>query len=522
MIPLPHGVHAAATLDGERTTPALAVERLTKRFGPTCALQDVSFSIASGHVHGLVGGNGSGKSTLIKILAGVHHAEPGGVVRIGGAAIDADAITPAIAMRSGLRFVHQDPAVFEELTVAENLAIGSAAGFPAPRGRIVWRRLRADAEEVLERFEIDARASDRLGDLRPAQRTMVAIARALRDRHDGGSVLVLDEPTASLPEHEVETLLDAVRRYSAAGETIVYVSHRLEEVLSIVDEVTVLRDGRHVMTRAAEGLGTDDLVAAIVGRTLDLEAPLGPGSAPGPVRLSVDGLAGGPLEDVSLEVRAGEIVGIAGLLGAGRSELLRMVFGAHERERGAMLLDGRPYAPASPAQAMRAGVAFVPEDRARDAAFPDLSVTANLSIVRLARYRRFIRLDKRAECADADRSIDEFGIRAPARDAPLSALSGGNQQKVVVARWLRRSPRLLLLDEPTQGVDVGARAELYDLIAAARAEGLAVLLVSSDLEELAHVCDRVLVLRDGRIAAHAEGTAVDAHHIAQLLHEDRR
>ena len=517
----PDGGAAAAIVDGERPGAALAVERLAKSFGPTRALDDVSFAVAPGRVHGLVGGNGSGKSTLIKILAGVHQGDPGGLLHVGGETIAADGMTPALAMGHGLRFVHQDPAVFLELTVAENLAIGSAAGFPARGGRIAWRELAARADAVLERFEVEARATDRLGDLRPAGRTMVAIARALQDRHDAGSVLVLDEPTASLPEHEVETLLEAIRRYAAAGETILYVSHRLEEVLAIVDDVTVLRDGAHVTTRSADGLSTDDLVAAIVGRRLDVTTPLGGATAPGDVRLAVDGLAGGPLKDVSLRVRAGEIVGIAGLLGSGRSELLRMIFGDHDRDAGSMALDASTHAPDTPAAAMGAGVAFVPEDRVRDAAFLDLSVTANLSAAQLGRYRHGLRLRKGAERADATDSIAAFGIKGPGRDAPLSALSGGNQQKVILARWLRRSPRLLLLlDEPTQGVDVGARAEIYDVIAAARADGLAVLLVSSDLEELAHVCDRVLILRDGRTTAEISGPGLDAHGITERLHAE--
>jgi ribose transport system ATP-binding protein len=514
----PHAARGASTIEGVRL-PALAVQRLSKSFGPTQALRDVSFAVAAGHVHGLVGGNGSGKSTLIKILAGVHRGDAG-TVRVGGEAIEADAMSPAVALRSGLRFVHQDPAVFGDLTVAENLAIGGAEGFPARRGRIAWRELHERSDRLLERFQIDARATDRLHTLRPAQRTMVAIARALQDRGDegAGTILVLDEPTASLPEHEVETLLDAIRRYAAAGETILYVSHRLEEVLSIIDDVTVLRDGAHVLTQPATGLTTDDLVMAILGRRLDTAPALGGARVAGPVRLALSHLAGGPLKDVSLDVHEGEIVGIAGLLGAGRSELLRMVFGAHERTGGTMTLDGASHAPATPTAAIRAGVALVPEDRALDAAFPDLSVTANLSIAQLGRYRRGPRLRRAAERADADRAIAAFGIRAPGRDAPLSALSGGNQQKVVVARWLSRSPRLLLLDEPTQGVDVGARAELYDLISGARADGLAVLVVSSDLEELAHVCDRVLVLRDGRITAQARGADLDPHHLTELLY----
>jgi ribose transport system ATP-binding protein len=514
---------AATTAEGDqRHNVALAVERLSKTFGATRALRDVSVGVNKGRIHGLVGGNGSGKSTLIKVLAGVHRGDAGGIVRVGGEEVPADEVTPATAMRCGLRFVHQDPATFPGMTVAENFAIGSVHGFPRTGVRIAWRELRSQTQEALDRFEIRARPDDPLERLAPAQRTMVAIARALRAHDERGDVvLVLDEPTASLPEHEVDTLLDAIRRCAAAGETILYVSHRLEEVLSIIDEVTVLRDGAVVMTATAVGMTTDDLIEAIVGGALEVESRTARDRSSTTV-LDIEKLQGGPLTDVSLRVAAGEIVGIAGLLGSGRSELLQMVFGALEPGGGRMLLDGAQYAPAAPGEAMEAGVAFVPEDRSRDAAFPDLSVSTNLGIARLDEYRSRVRLDDRRMRADATDAIARFGIRCPHRDAPLSALSGGNQQKTIVARWLRRNPKLFLMDEPTHGVDVGARQDLYRLIEEGRAKGMAVLMVSSDLDELAQVCDRVLVLRDGRVAGEAQGPSLTAHRLSAVMYGEQR
>jgi ribose transport system ATP-binding protein len=508
--------------DGQRHEVALAVEHLSKTFGATRALRDVSVGVTKGRIHGLVGGNGSGKSTLIKVLAGVHRGDPGGIVRVGGEEVSADEVTPADAMRCGLRFVHQDPATFPGMTVAENLAIGSVHGFPQTGVRIAWGELRSRTREALERFEIQARPDDPLERLAPAQRTMVAIARALQahDEH-GDVVLVLDEPTASLPEHEVETLLDAIRRCAAAGETILYVSHRIEEVLSIIDEVTVLRDGAVVMTGTAVGVTTDDLIEAIVGRALEHESRAERDASSRTV-LEIESLQGGPLIDASLRIAAGEIVGIAGLLGSGRSELLQMVFGALEPVSGRIRLDGAPFAPRTPEDAMKAGIAFVPEDRSRDAAFPDLSVSTNLGIAQLDEYRSRLRLEDRRMRADATDSIARFGITAPHRDAPLSVLSGGNQQKTIVARWLRRNPRLFLMDEPTQGVDVGARQDLYRLIEDARTTGMAVLMVSSDLDELAQVCDRVLVLRDGRVTGEAQGAGLTAHRLSALMYGEER
>ena len=307
--------------------------------------------------------------------------------------------------------------MFPTLTVAENLAIGGAKGFPTRGGRVHWSALRVRTEALLARFEIAARPDDRLDQLRQAERTMVAIARALEDADEQAKplVLVLDEPTASLPEHEVEVLIDAIRRCAAAGQTILYVSHRLEEVLSLVDEVTVLRDGQVAAAREAQGLTTDELVTAIVGRPLKrMDSEPAPSPADDTTRLKVRGLRGGPLRDVSFEVGHGEIVGVAGLLGSGRSELLQTLFGALTAEGGRIEFDGRVLAMRMPADAMAAGIAHVPEDRSREAAFADLSVSDNLSVAQLRRYRRRGRLDRKAERRDAAHSIERSRSNAPA------------------------------------------------------------------------------------------------------------
>ncbi|MFE7444048.1 sugar ABC transporter ATP-binding protein [Streptomyces chartreusis] len=500
----------------------LQVEGLSKTFGPQRVLDDVNLEARAGRVHALVGGNGSGKSTLIKVLAGVHRGDSG-QVRVAGSQMAAQTVTPEQSRAAGLRFVHQDPAVFGSLTVAENLAIGGAHGFPTRMGRVRWGVLRERARQLLERFEIEARPDDRMEDLRQSDRTMIAIARALQDEGEpgGATVLVLDEPTASLPEHEVETVLAAVRRCAGHRQAVVYVSHRLNEVVSIADDVTVLRDGQVVEQREATGLTTDALIEAIVGQPLNHTFVQGAGGTPGARLFEVSGLSGGPLVDVSFAVGRGEIVGIAGLLGSGRSELLRQLFGADRRDGGLVLLDDAVFEPRSTGEAIEAGVAFVPEDRALDATFADLSVVTNLSLARLQKFvGGRLRVHARAERTDAERCIAEYSVRLPRPTAPMSELSGGNQQKVVLARWLERFPRLLLLDEPTQGVDVGSRAEIYRLIRDATDGGMGTVLVSSDLEELAHAADRVVVLSQGRITAEVTRPDLSARRLTDLLYAE--
>ncbi len=495
---------------------ALRVKHVCKAFGATRALRDVSFELRRGSIHALLGGNGSGKSTLIKTLAGVQQADEGHA-EIDGVEYDLRSLTPGDARAAGLHFVHQQRSTFADLTVAENLGIGH--GFETTFGfRIPWRRTRGRAAEVLARFEIDAHPDQPLGELRPATQTMVAIARALQDQEDASDgILLLDEPTASLPAAEVEGLLDALRRYAAAGQTILYVTHRLDEVFAIADRATLLRDGELVDTVEPRTLDHDRLIELMMGKAVARAQRARKHGGGGGVVLELRGLSGGALEPTNLTTHAGEIVGIGGLLGSGRSSLLKTLFGVIPARGGELLLDGHPHRVTRPYEAMRAGIAYVPEDRAGDAAFNELTVEENLSITVLERFWKRGHLSGRAASRNANELLDSFLITAASEIAPLSSLSGGNQQKVILARWLQRNPRVLLLDEPTQGVDVRARAEIYELIDRATAAGATALVVSSDFEELAAICDRALIFRRGRLVSDLTSSDIDADQLNRLV-----
>ncbi|HET6998311.1 MAG TPA: sugar ABC transporter ATP-binding protein [Solirubrobacterales bacterium] len=505
------GLEVRAGTNGHPTV--LKAERVSKAFGPTQALADVSLELKKGSVHALLGGNGSGKSTLIKSIAGVEAADAG-ALEVRGERHDLRSMTPAQAREAGLHFVHQQRTTFPQLTVTENLAIGR--GFDTGAGgRIDWRRARRRAAEVLERFQIDARPDQELGELGPATQTMVAIARALQDQADAADgVLLLDEPTASLPAPEVSLLLSALRRYANAGQAIVYVTHRLEEVFAVADWATLLRDGRVVGSVEPSQLDHDGLVELMMGRTVEQIERLR-GRPEGSTVLAAKGVCAGPLSALDLDVREGEIVGIGGLIGSGRSTLLKALFGVMPLEAGEVRIDGEPRHIGSPPDAMAAGLAYVPEDRQADAAFPELTVSENLSLTVVPDYWHRGILNRRRERRDTLGLFDSFLITAESEGAPLRSLSGGNQQKVVLARWLRRRPRILLLDEPTQGVDVGARAEIYELVHSAVADGAAALVASSDFEELARVCDRVIVLRKGALVAELRDGDLSAEVIAR-------
>lgn len=497
-------------------TPALAIKDVSRAFGATQALDSVSVSIAQGETHALLGENGSGKSTLVKILAGVYQGDSGTLTR-RGEEHQAASMSPGSAEALGLRFVHQNPSTFPHMTVQENVAIG--ARFPTRAGQIRWGELRKATRNLLAQYEIEAEPDTLLGELRPAAQTMVAVARALADADESGDlILVLDEPTAALPEHEVEVLFNSLRRCVSRGHTIIYVSHRIEEVLSLADSVTVLRDGSHVITRPIAGLTEDQLVTYIIGRSLESVFP--PGSKPhsGDPVLEVEHLAGGPLRDVSFTAERGEILGIAGLLGSGRTELLRMIFGAYRYEGGDVRIAGRLQKHPSPEAAIEAGIGYVPEDRHQDAAYLGLSVRENISITHVRRYWRTLHYDHAAERRDTKRSIESFAIRTSGPDELMSSLSGGNQQKAILARWMTMSPKVLLLDEPTQGIDIGARADLYESIRAAVEQGMTALLVSSDFEELANMADRVLVLGEGRIRTELHGPGIERDAIARAVY----
>ncbi len=497
---------------------ALRLDGVSKSFGATRALDDVSLQVERGEVHGLVGGNGSGKSTLIKILAGVLRPDAG-TIEIGGTQLTAVlGARPEEARAAGLRVVHQKSSVFPDLSVAEHLALGSEFQRGAAR-RISWRAQNRKAAEVLERFAIDARPGDQVNHLRPATRAMIAIARALQDLDSGApGTLVLDEPTASLPTSEVQLVLDAMKRYAGLGHAVVFVSHRLDEVLSSTDRITALKDGVKVAEHVTEDLDHATLAEIIAGRRLEstrtttraAQPDLGPG-------LSVRNLSGGGLRDGAFAVAPGEIVGVAGLLGSGRSSLLRVLFGLTRRTGGTAQLRGRQLAPSTPAEGMRAGVAYVPEDRTTESVFSELTLVENLSIAGQQRYWRRGMLRKRSERRDSVALIGDFGIKCESPDASMSSLSGGNQQKAILARWMRREPALLLLDEPTHGVDVGARADIYALVRRAADQGACVLVVSSDAEELESLCDRILVLRDGRTVDAVSADSVSESDLEKIV-----
>jgi ribose transport system ATP-binding protein len=498
-----------------RPRNALAMRGLSKTYAGTLALDGLDLELRRGEIHALLGGNGSGKSTTIKILAGVVDPDPGGVLVVGDGEVPAESWNPARAQATGLRFVHQQVAVFPELTVAENLAIG--AEFPRGLGgRIDWSLLHRRTAELLDKYDVPATPKTPLTALRAADRSRVAIIRALQDLVEGEGILVLDEPTAALPDREVQHLLEALRSYADNGQTILYVSHRLDEVLSVADRVTVLRDGKKVATVEAEGLTESALIELIVGRPLERAFPAPQAEVTTDATMVVRGLTGGPLTGVDLTLRKGEVLGIAGLLGSGRSELLRMLFGAYPIDAGSVTLDGASYRPSGPDAAMKAGVAYVPEDRQADALLQTQNVRHNLSAGQAGGYYRKGIFRHAEERADVQRSISDFLIRVSSDQQPIETLSGGNQQKVVLARWLRRRPKVLLLDEPTQGVDVGARAEIYQLVRRATESGTSVLLVVSEPEELAHASDRVAILRGGRITAIIE-RPIDAHRLTELM-----
>jgi ribose transport system ATP-binding protein len=496
--------------------PLLRIRNLSKEFPGTRALSAVDMDVSRGEIHALCGGNGSGKSTLIKILCGVYHGEAGGEIVCGGVEGRANHMTPAIAHSMGVRVVHQDLGVFPDLTVAENMSLGS--GFETgPIGNVRWLKVSRRTKALIERFEIPATPRTLMRSLSRAAQTQVAIARALQDQEAIGSgILILDEPTASLPLHEVDILLSSLRRYASEGQSIIYVSHRLDEILSLTNRVTILRDGVKTGTFQTKDLTENSLIELIVGRQVQRVFPAMPPVKDHRPVLEIDDLWAGPLRGVSLRLDRGEVVGIAGLLGSGRSEILRAVFGDLPRTKGTIQYEGKPVKFTHPDQAMDAGIAFVPENRATDAAFLDLPVYTNMAMSVINKYWQAMRIRERKMRKDAVGLQQEFGVKAASVSSPLNTLSGGNQQKVIVARWLRREPRLLLLDEPTQGVDVGARADIYKSVRDAVANGASALIVASDFEELAHVVDRAIVLRQGQVVGEVSESELNPHRLIEL------
>jgi len=474
---------------------------IEKRFGGAHALADVSLVIARGTVHALVGENGAGKSTLGRVLCGGVRPDAGELLLDGAPVRWRD---PREALAAGVAMVHQELAVCLDLSVAENIALGR---WPR-RGPFVDRAaLERRAAELLAPIGATLPVTAPLRSLSVAQVQLVQIAAALGT---GARVLVLDEPTSALSQAEAARLLELVETLRGRGATIVYVSHRLPEVLRVADAVTVLRDGRVVATLPRPQATEAALVRLMVGR--ELPAARTAGRAPGATLLEVEGLSSpGVLHDVSFSLRAGEIVGLAGLVGAGRSELLRALFDLDARARGRVALEGRALGLRSTRAALAAGLALLPEDRQRQGLLLGWGARANWSLPRLAAFRRGPLLDRRREARAAGEALATADVRGADLEAPVAALSGGNQQKVALAKWLAVGARVLLADEPTRGVDIGAKAAIHARLRAVADEGRGVLLVSSELPELLALSDRLLVLRGGRLVAElARGASEEA------------
>ena len=475
------------------TPPLLTLRGVSKRYGVVQALSDIDFDVHAGEVLALVGENGAGKSTMMRIVEGVTPPDTG-TLTVAGTPRRFQAPSDAHAL--GIRVIHQEPDIAPDLSVAENLFIGDlrrTGGLFLDRRDLVRRTL-----ALFARFGLQSTLSPwtRAGDLGPAQRQLVEIMRALRA---GVRILALDEPTSSLTEEETRRLFAVVRQLTAEGVGIVYISHRMHEIRELADRIAVLRDGRMVAQRPAAEIDDSTILQLMVGRPIsNLFAR--PAKQLGPVVLAVQDVTTKRVRNVSFEIRAGEVVGMAGLIGAGRSELAEAVFGADPIRRGEVRLGGVPLRLRSPADAIAAGIGFAPEDRKAQALLLLASVETNITLCVPDLISRFGFVRAAAARRIASEQAERLRIKTPHLEQLVSKLSGGNQQKVVLGRWLARRPKLLILDEPTRGIDVGAKAEIYGLIEQLAASGLAILVISSEMPELIGLSDRILVMANGRIA----------------------
>jgi rhamnose transport system ATP-binding protein len=501
---------AAGTTPATGQPPVLELTDISKSFPGVQALKGVRFDMRAGEVHALLGENGAGKSTFIKIISGVHRPDQGSI-RIDGQEVAF--ASPLEAQRAGIATIYQELLLFPELTVAENVFMGHA---PRTRlGAIDWPRTRAQARELLASLDIhDLDVNQVVGTLSVGNRQRVEIAKALSQN---ARILIMDEPTAALTERDVERLFAIVRLLRARGVGIVYISHRLEEIFLLANRVTVFRDGEYVATKPVSETDRDDLIQMMVGRRIDalfpkIAVPIGE-----PV-LELRDIVRKPATDgISLTLRAGEIVGLAGLVGSGRSELAQVVFGITPADSGEIRLGGQAVAIRNPAQAKGLGIAYVPEDRGTQGLVRPMQIKENVSLAVLARVARRSFIDRAAEAALAADSIRKFGIRASGIGQVVNKLSGGNQQKVVLSKWLASGPKVLILDEPTRGIDVGAKAEIHRLMSELAGQGIAILMISSELTEIMGMSDRILVMREGRIVAEFARAAATQEAIAAAM-----
>lgn len=487
----------------------LCYEHITRRFPGVIALEDVSFGVRRGECHALLGENGAGKSTLGRITAGILEPSEGRLLLEGQPVRFA---VPRDAMRAGIRMVHQELCLCPNLTVAENLCLGD---LPSRRGLLDRRAMRRHARSMLSEVGAVIDVDARLGSLSIAAEQLVQIAGAVGG---GARVIVMDEPTSSLALSETERLFGLIGRLKERGVTILYVSHRLEEIFRICDRITVLRDGRHIITADRADLTMDQVVRQMIGRSVEQYFPGHLDTSPGAEKLRVEGLCSpGRFENVSFSVHTGEVVGLAGLVGAGRSEVARAIFGLDPAATGGVYVNGAPVAVHSPNVAMKKGIGYLPEDRKTQGLVLSLGGRANLTLPMLDRLSRagFVRTGRERSLTQG--FFDRLRVRARDMDDPVWSLSGGNQQKIAIARWLARQCDILIMDEPTRGVDIGAKAEIHALIDSLARDGAAIVLISSELPEVLNLSTRIVVLREGRCAGMLERAEANPEKLMRMM-----
>jgi rhamnose transport system ATP-binding protein len=474
------------------TAPVVQVEHISKAFGGVHALRDVQLALYAGEVHALLGENGAGKSTLIKTITGVHTPDSGTLALDGQPIRFSDTRD---AQQHGIAAIYQEPSLFPDLDIAENIFVGRQ---PTRAGRVEWNAMYAAARDLLHRLGVSLDPRTKARELSVAQQQMVEIARSLSLK---ARVLIMDEPTSSLTQREVEELFTIVRQLREAGTAILFISHRLEELFAIADRVTTLRDGAYVGTRMMESVTATELIQMMVGRTLDELFPKQE-VAPGDVLLEVVNLSvAGHFSDITFSIRQGEIVGMSGLIGAGRTDVARTLFGILPATGGTIRIKGKPVTITSPEQAMALGIGFVPEDRKQHGLVLEFPIADNITLPKLPTFAKWGWLNSKAERAAAAEGSTQLQVKMAGLEQAAGQLSGGNQQKVVLAKWLATRPRILILDEPTRGIDVGTKAAVHRLMSQLAAEGMAILMISSELPEVLGMSDRILVMREGHLTA---------------------
>ncbi|MGM0881795.1 MAG: sugar ABC transporter ATP-binding protein [Bacillota bacterium] len=477
------------------TAQLLEMKEIDKSFSEVKVLQQAQFSLESGELHALMGENGAGKSTLMKILNGIYMRD-GGTVKVKG--VEQSLSSPSAALQLGIVMIHQELNLIPHLTVMENIFLGREFTF-GPTKLIDWRKMKRESTRFLSQLGLAIDPDTIVGELSVGQQQMVEIAKALSMNTE---ILVLDEPTAALTDKEIDALFDVIASLKKRGVGMIYISHRMEEIFRMCDRITVMRDGRYVGTERVQETNMDQIVKMMVGREIKDRFPK-VGIKLGGEKLKVEGLSQkGILHDISFSVRAGEIVGLAGLMGAGRTELAKALFGVSKIDRGTISVGGKAITLRKPMDAIRAGIALVTEDRKDEGLLLPMSVSDNLSMTNLTTVSSLGFLSGAKEKQLSDKMMKQLLIKASSVAQPVGSLSGGNQQKVVIGKWLATNPQVFILDEPTRGVDIGAKKEIYDLMNKLASEGVAILMISSELPEVLGMSDRILVMHEGKISGH--------------------